>query len=177
MKSRLMRQRFLITLAFIVGLSSVGQVFEAAFCPRMQGRDCCLAKADRAPQTSDCGHQTAINQTSMGEMSMDDMQMGSVTVETTWPASSLSDETITLDKLDEPIGSCAHCLSHSGLANAPVSFVTGTDQSTQTVPCPAPVPSFQLPSQVNRLNHGLPGQHAPPGASASRYLLINVFLI
>lgn len=165
-----MRQPFLIALALLIGMSSLGHVFAAAFCPRMRGHECCLAKTASHQRVSGCTHEAM----AMDEMVMDDM----ATVDkSTLSFPTASENEVLANEFGQPVESCAHCLSHSGLSNAPASFVNVPDQSNKTVSLALPVPAFLVPPPMTLAQSGLPRQHAPPGTSASRHLLISVFLI
>jgi len=87
-----------------------------------------------------------------------------------------SEELVPGSKLELPIETCTHCLSHSGVPNAPISSVSMADQSNKDLgSVPLPVSKFRPSISVAHI--GLPGEHAPPRTSAPRYILINVFLI
>ena len=184
------RQPFLIALALLLGLSSMGQVFAAAFCPRMQGRACCRAKTARPTHNSSCTHEDMamdgmpmdhVAMHSMQDMStMDGMVMGEMVTEemSTPPATSNTPIGTFDDALQQPVESCPHCLSHSGLPNAPVSSISVTDESRKAVDSvPLPASSLLAPALVTVSSNGLPREHAPPGTSAPRHILNNVFLI
>jgi hypothetical protein len=171
------RQPFLIALALLLGMSSMGHVFAAAFCPRMQGHECCLAKTTRATHNSSCTHENmAMDHLTMHDMSIMD---GMVTDNTSAPSSPGNAYTVTLDDaLEQPAEPCPHCLSHSGLPNAPVWLVNVRDESRRSADSvPLPASSFLAPSVVTVASNGLPREHAPPGTSAPRHILNNVFLI
>jgi hypothetical protein len=169
-----MRQHFLIALALLLGVSSVGHVLAAAFCPHLQGRECCVVKSTNTPHASGCNHEdAAMSGMDMSDVSPDKTNADSLTA--TRPA--VSDEEVAADKFEEPFESCAHCLGHSALINAPVAYVTVPDQSNKIISSAPAVPAFLVPSVAMRSRVRLPQQHAPPGRSASRHLLINVFLI
>jgi hypothetical protein len=157
-------------------MSSLGHVFAATFCPHGQGRECCLAQTANHKHISGCVHETM----AMKDMVMDDVSMNDARDEVAVPNATLlsagADNDLAADRLDQPIESCAHCLTHSGLANSPVSFVIVTDQSYRAVsPLAAPALRFAPPTALARV--GLPSPHGPPGSRASRHLLMNVFLI
>jgi hypothetical protein len=171
-------------------MSSVGHVFAAAFCPRMQGRECCLAKTVRYAPESSCIHEdTAIDGAPMDDMimhgmhdmsTMDGMVMDETpTNDLSAPFSTRSFYAATLnDPLQQPVQPCPHCLSHSGLLNAPVSSVKAPDESRKAVDtAPLPASTFLTPSVITVPSNGLPEEHAPPGTSAPRHILNNVFLI
>jgi hypothetical protein len=110
---------------------------------------------------------------------MDGMVMGEMVTEdmSALPSSSNA-SAVTLDNaVQQPVESCPHCLSHSGLPNAPVSSMNVPDESRKTVDS-APLPASSLtPAPITVSSNGLPREHAPPGTSAPRHILNNVFLI
>ena len=184
------RQPFLIALALLLGLSSMGHVFAAAFCPHMQGHECCLAKIGRYTHNSSSTHEDMamaglpmdhMTMHGMHDMStMDGMVMDEmVTDDTSAPSSTDNVYAGTLDNaLEQPVEPCPHCLSHSGLPNAPVSSVNAPDESRKAVDSvPLPASSFLAPSVITVESNGLPREHAPPRTSATRHILNNVFLI
>ncbi len=184
------RQPFLIALACLLIMSSLGHVFAAAFCPRMQGRECCLMKTVTRTHTSSCTHQDIamdgmpmdhVTMQGMHDMStMDGMVMGEmVTEDKSTPPSTSNTSTGTSDNaLQQPVEPCPHCLSHSGLPNAPVSSVNVPDESRKAVDSVSlPASSLLGPSPITVSANGLPREHAPPGTSAPRHILNSVFLI
>ena len=179
------RQPFLIVLACLLTISSVGHVFAAAFCPRMQGRECCLAKTlahtenssrtdeDKAMKGMPMDHMVMHGTHDMSKM--DDM----VTDDISPPPSTDNVYAGTLDdELEQPLEPCPHCLSHSGFANAPVSSMNVPDESRKAV-ASVPLPTFRFlaPPVVTSASSRLPGEHAPPGTSALQNILNSVFLI
>ena len=184
------RQPFLIALALLLGLSSLGHVFAAAFCPRMQGGGCCLVKMVTHTHTSSCTHEDMamggmpmdhVTMHGMQDMStMDGMVKGEmVTEDMSTPPSTSKTYTGTLDNaLQQPVEPCPHCFSHSGLPNAPVSSMNVPDESRKVVDSvPLPASSLLAPSPITVAANGLPREHAPPGTSAPRHILNSVFLI
>lgn len=165
-----MRRPFLIALALLLGMSSLGHAFAAAFCPHMRGHECCLVKTASHQHVSGCPHEA---------MAMDGMVMDDVaTVDiSTQSSPNVSDNEVLANEFEPLVEPCAHCLGHSGLFNAPISFVNVPHQSNKTVSVALPVPAFLVPCPMTPAQSGLPRQHAPPGTSASRHLLISVFLI
>lgn len=184
------RRPFLIAFALLLAVSSIGHVFAAAFCPRLHGRECCVAKTVKFPPTSSCSHQDPTDGRPMNHMNMDGMHDmstmdGMVMSESgsddrSAPPVSSSDHAGTLaDVLEQPVELCPHCMSHSGFPNAPVSSVNVPDESRKAVDDPVPLSasSFLAPSVVTVAARGLPREHAPPGTIAPRHILNNVFLI
>jgi len=171
---------FLIVLAFLLTISSVGHVFAAAFCPRMQGRECCLAKRLARTENSSCTHEDR----TMKGMPMDHTVMHgthdmSKMDDMSPPPSTNSVYAGTLDDaLEQPLEPCPHCLSHSGFANAPVSSMNVPDESRKAVDSvPLPTFRFLVPPVITLASGRLPREHAPPGMSAPRNILNSVFLI
>lgn len=195
-----MKRLLLFSLAFLLVMSSLGQVFAAAFCPRASGHECCFAKTASHAHSSSPSHENIAvpdshmdgmsmdgmsmdNMTmadeSMDHMAMNDMMIDAATVDVSIPFSSpASNGQAVANRFDQPFESCAHCLGHSGVANAPVSFVSAADQSGKDVGSVLlPVARFLLRSPLTLAPVGLPREHAPPGTSAPRHILISVFLI
>lgn len=190
--SKPMKRLFPTSLALLLVLGSLGHVFAAAFCPRMLGHDCCLTKTSGSQNPSQSHqhmHAMAMDRMANESMQVDDgdmqgMVMEDASVSAHSSASSeeappnTADESPATNTLELPIDACTHCMSHSGVQNAPVSSVGVRDQSSEEV--------GSVPLRVTRLFArpsmtlepiGLPREHAPPGNNASRHILLNVFLI
>ena len=179
------RQPFLIVLAFLLTISSEGHMFAAAFCPRMQGRECCLAKTLAHAENSSRPHEDeAMKGMPMDHMAMDgrhDMsKMDDMVTDDMSPQPSTDNVYAgTLDDaLEQPLEPCPHCLSHSGFANTPVSSMSVPDESRKAVDSVL-LPTFRLPAPpvISSASNRLPREHAPPGMSAPRNILNRVFLI
>ena len=176
-------------------MSTSGQVFAAAFCPRASGHECCFAQTVSHTHSSSSRHENmtvhdmrmdgmnmdnmAMADPSMDHTAMNDMTFGAATVDMSTallpPAFS---EPGVANKFDQPFESCAHCVGHSGIANAPVSFVSVSGQPGKDVgPVLLPVSRFLVRPSLTLAQVGLPREHAPPGTSAPRHILISVFLI
>jgi hypothetical protein len=186
-------KRFLLAcLTLMLVMSTSGQVFAAAFCPRASGHECCFAQAVSHTHSSSSSHESmavhdmhmdnmdnmAMADTSMDHMAMNDMTSGAVTVDMSTPLLPPAfSEPGVASKFDQPFESCAHCVGHSGVANAPVSFVSASGQSGKELGSVLlPVSRFLVrPLTIAQI--GLPREHAPPGTSAPRHILISVFLI
>ena len=191
-----MKRFFLIGLAWLLMLSSVGRVLAAAVCPRALGRECCFAKTLSQTHTSSSSHQNmavhdmhmdgmsmdgmnmddmAMDDTSMGRMATNEVIIDATTVDMSIPLPAFGEEAVA-NKFDQPVESCTHCLNHSGIVNAPISFVRVSDQSGSEIGSVLlPVSRFLIRPATAQI--GLPREHAPPGIGASRYILISVFLI
>ena len=195
-----MKRLLLSSLALLLVMSSVGQVFAAAFCPRASGHECCFAQTVSNTHSSSSNHEKpAAHHVHMDGMSMDDMSMD----DTTTPDASMhhvamSDMTMGAaiadiskpvyqpvpnrvsgaNKFAQPSEACGHCVSHSGGANAPVSFVRVSGQSGKDVASVlSPVSRFLVRPPLTIAQVGLPGEHAPPGTSVPKNVLISIFLI
>jgi hypothetical protein len=188
------------SLALLLVMASLGHVLAAAFCPRALGRECCFARSARHTHGSSSSHEKMavhnmhmdgmsmdgmdmdnmpMNATSMDHMGMNDMEIDAATVDLSLPFSppAFTEQTVA-NKLDLPVESCAHCLGHSGIANVPVSFVTGSNEFGKEIESVLlPASKFLNRPEIATAQIGLPGEHAPPGSSAPRHILISVFLI
>ena len=202
-----MKPFFPTSLALLLVMASLGHVLAAAFCPRALGHECCFAKIAHHTHSSSSSHEnTAVHHMHMDGMSMDnmdmdgmnmgdmpmdavsmdhmgmginDMEINAVTVDLSIPFSPPAfTEQAEANKLDQPVESCAHCLGHSGIVNAPVSFVSGSNDSGKEIESVLlPVPVFLNRPAITTAQIELTGEHAPPGSSAPRHILISVFLI
>lgn len=176
-----MKRFFPTSLALLLVMGSLGHVVAAALCPRSLGRECCLAKTSNHTHDSLSSRQDAsVHCMPMDGMSMDDMaQPVTAAVEVSNRFTPpVVDEEVSAGTLEQPVGSCPHCMLHSGLSNAPASFVTTPDESRKTVDSvPMPVSSFLTPSLTTVKQNRSSREHAPPGSSAPRHILNSVFLI
>lgn len=187
-----MKRLFPTSLALLLVMGSLGNVLAVAFCPRMFGHDCCLTNTASNPHSMQ-SHQhmhgmpmnamadesMPMNGSDMHGMAMDDAEVPPAT-----PGSdairldSTSEELAPANKVDLPIDACTHCVSHSGIQNAPVSSVSVPDQSNRDLGSGlSPISRFLAQPAMTLAQIGLPREHAPPGSSAPWYILINVFLI
>jgi hypothetical protein len=113
---------------------------------------------------------------SMNHMPMNDSLIDAPTVDISIAFSPPSFSEAVANKVVKPVDSCAHCLGHSGIVNSPFSFATVSDQSGKEIRSALlPVSRFQVRPETAPI--GLPWEHAPPGSSAPRHILISVFLI
>lgn len=195
-----MKRLLLSSLALLLVTSSVGQVFAAAFCPRASGHECCFARTVSHAHRSSSSHEKMAGHhmhmdgmsmdgmntndmqmanTSMDHMAMNDMTIGAATVDMSVPFSPPAfNEPGVASKFDQPVEPCAHCVGHSGIANAPVSFVSVSGQSGKDVGrVLLPVSRFLVRAPLTLARVGLPREHPPPGASAPVHILTSVFLI
>ena len=180
------------SLALLLVMGSLGHVFAAVFCPRMLGHDCCLTKTSshqHASQANQHMHRMAMDALTNDSMPMDgnDMQgmimddegLRSAPVATNKGALLPTSEIlVTANTLELPMDTCSHCMSHSGITNAPVSSVSVQDQSNKDHGSVLlPVSKFLTRPAMTLTQIELPKEHAPPGSSAPRHILISVFLI
>ena len=195
-----MSKRFLSSGMLVLALlaSSWGNMLAAAFCPHGVGRECCFAKSYKrsSPSTHEsmAGFDMHMDGMSMDGMKMDDMAMGDTSIDhmalndtmidlptvdmsARFSPPALSEQPIA-NKVDQPVKSCAHCLGHSGILNAPLSFLSVSDPSGKEIGSVLlPVSRFLIRPATAPAEIGLPREHAPPGTSAPRYILISVFKI
>jgi hypothetical protein len=150
-----MKRLLLICVISLLFVSGWSYVLASAFCPDMQDMPNCHMQTGNAFTSPHKGHEG---------MEMGDMQMASVTTES------------KAHKLERPLVSC--CASRPQIPPAPIVARRGAEQSKQDLGAllkPAlkaitqPTSSF-APPVTSR-------QHAPPGDSTPRHVLISVFLI
>jgi hypothetical protein len=195
-----MKRLFPTGLALFLVVGSLGHVFAATFCPRGLGHACCFAKNPSQAHNSASKHEDIAagdmpmhdmamngipmdageaNHKSMDGSTMDCIRMNhSIAVDKSASSPAAMFEATVTNKFDQPTEPCPHCLSHSGMPNAPVSFVNVPDQSGKEAGfVPLPVSRFLVRPAMSLSQSGLPREHAPPGMSAPRHILISVFLI
>jgi hypothetical protein len=190
-QSRQMKRLSPTTLALLLVISSLGHAFAAAFCPHASGRERCLAKAHSHTEALPSSHEvTAMPMDDRHGMHMDDMSMDGMVMPDSGTECSkmksmsaisylaVADDSSLANKVEKPVDICTHCLSHSGIFNAPISSVSVPDQSNKDPgSVPLPVSRFLVQAATTVAQIGSPRNHAPPGSSAPRYIVINVFLI
>ena len=186
-----MKRLFPSSLALLLVIGSLGHVFAAAFCPRMLGHDCCLTAASRdshAVKSHQHMHGMAMDSMTHEGMAMNSGDMQDMrTADADVPPSSHIDEAAQLstserlvptNKLELPIDACTHCMSHSGVPNAPISTMSVPHQSNEDLgSVPLPISRFPARPSMTLAQIGLPREHAPPGSSVPRHILISIFLI
>jgi hypothetical protein len=175
-----MKRFFPTGLALLLVMGSLGHVLAAGLCPRSFGRECFFAKTSKhTPDSSSCHQDTTMDLMPMDGMPMDDMAgEDTFTFEIPNQFPPVVDREVLASAFELPVESCAHCMSHSGIPNTPALFVTVPDESRKAVDSvPLPVSSFLGPSLTPIKQFGSPREHAPPGTSAPRYVLISAFLI
>jgi hypothetical protein len=161
-----MRNRFLSTGILLLALlaSSWGNVLAAAMCPHMASdHSCCHAQLS---------HGSASHEM-MGGMQMDEMQMGDMQMT---PAAAPAHE--TEDHAFTPPGmSCEYCIGHSQTTATPNTLRQAT-LTKHGVELSAPLAPSQLITVANSFVPSITSrQHAPPGDTSARHVLISVFRI
>jgi hypothetical protein len=181
-----MKRLFTISLALLLVMTSLGHAFAAVFCPYAFGRGCCFSKAPGHPHALPSGSEN----TAMQELAMDSMSMVGMVINDTGSDSSamkimpamsylpVAEDAALANKVEPPIETCTHCLSHSGVLNALVSSVSVPDQSHKDFgSLRLPLSKLLVRAATTLAQIGLPKEHAPPVSSAPRHILISVFLI
>jgi Cu/Ag efflux protein CusF len=189
------KRLLLSSLALLLVFGSVGQVFAAAFCPRASGHECCFAQTASHAHSSSSNHENmtvhhmhmdgmsmdgmAMADTSMDHGAMSHMTMGAAIADMSKPiCPPVPNRPTVVNKLDQPLEACAHCVGHSGTANAPVSLVSVSGQSGKDFGFVLlPASRFLARPPVTIAQVELPGEHAPPATSVPKNILISVFLI
>lgn len=174
------RQSLIVT--FVLGallLSAWGNVIAAGFCPRFAlNRDCCPKPtpqpAKQAKHESSCHHE-------MSEMKMDDMEMDEDDAESNTDAQDSQQELASASliqnlALDLPIEPCTHCVIHSQATSGTVSVLT-IDPAKRLVETDSLPANFAIDLPGGFVDMILPSEHGPPGPSAPRHVLINIFRI
>jgi hypothetical protein len=154
-----MRQRLLFTGIMLLALfvSAWGNAFAAAFCPHM--------KIDHACCHTRRGHDQSAHEMA-GEMQMGDTQM--------LPAADPVSES---DAISQPVEPCEHCMGRSQAPAVSVALIE-VSQTHYGTDAPVPATSSQLASASTSFTaHITSRQHAPPGSSITRHVLINIFRI
>jgi hypothetical protein len=148
-----MKRLLLISVISLLFVSGWSHVLAAAFCPNMQDMPGCHLQTESASTSSHEGHKE-----------IGDKQM---------TPSAVASE---VNSLERPMTSC--CASQPALPPSSIIVSKGAEQpkkelgvvlqKTLKVIAP-PTPSFAPPITSR--------QHAPPGISTQRHVLISVFLI
>lgn len=184
-----MKRLFPTSLALLLVIGSLGHVFAAVFCPRMQGHDCCPTKIASSKHGTHSHHMQSMAMGSVADesMQMDESDMSGMTMER--PAAPhcadniqnrlfSSDVLVSANRVEVPLDACTHCMSHSGMQYALASSVKAPDQSNKDLGSPRlPASRCLVGPAMTLAQIGLPREHAPPGSSAPLHILINVFLI
>src|SRR5436853_4491618 len=152
-----MKRLLLISVISLLFVSGWSRVLAAAICPKTQAMTACPMQIGDKPTSS---HE-AMEMDEMGDMQM--------------PPTITDGEA---NALSQPMGLCPHCFSQPNQQNSTVVASKGVDQSRkdfgsalqQAIKVITPQTSSFAPPVASR-------QHAPPGASTARHVLISVFLI
>jgi hypothetical protein len=164
-------------LVFMAG--TWGNVLAAAFCPRLGSALSCCLKHDsypsQSPETHDMHHMD------MGQMADMQMDMPAESKEEAWTQeqsqpSAEVDQNAGASALGRPVETCSHCLSHSQL---PLGSITLHETESGKRRAALTAPQLAQDTALVSLPRLIfdPREHAPPGDSSPRYLLINVFRI
>jgi hypothetical protein len=193
-----MKRLFATSLAFVLVMSTLGNAFASACCPGGRGRDCCLKKSfththhstAELPATQrlserrmmvHCSHSEPEQHTkAVTPMRMEGRE-GATAVPANHaaePAPRNESEPAAEAKFDQPLQSCSHCFSHSGLSGFPIaSAAAGEPGSKETSFAPIPVARILFDALGTFGNRNVLSDHAPPGSRLPRFLLIHVLLI
>jgi hypothetical protein len=150
-----MKRLLLILVVSLLFVSGWGHVLAAAFCQNMQDMPVCHRQEENVSTSPHEGHEG--------------MEMGDVQNQ---PSATES----TARALEQPFVSC--CVSRPEVPPSPVITRKGAEQSKQDLGAliKPVLKAFtpQIPSFASLVTSR---QHAPPGASIQRHVLISVFLI
>lgn len=194
-----MKRLLPLGLPVLLILSSLGNVFAAAFCPGGVGRACCLAKNAQVHQHSFVAEAAAAPALAMTDGPMHEMaghcsshsQMrhaaarGSAGLRTVEQGKTIAPSKrqalpqqprVGAEQFDQSGQSCTHCFNHSrpGEVLSAVAFTYHPGKQLSFVPL-SPVKHLAAPLVFSHAH--LPRDHAPPGTRLPRYLVMNVFLI
>jgi hypothetical protein len=150
-----MKRLLLICVIFLLSVSGWGHVLAVAFCHDMQDMAGCSMRVGMTSTPSHSSHEG---------MEMGDMQMP--------PAIAESE----VKAIAQPMASC--CTSRPDVPPAPVIASRGAEQSKQdTGAILQQARQINAPQTISFAPPISSRQHAPPGASTPRHVLIGVFLI
>jgi hypothetical protein len=179
-------------------MSTLGNAFAYAFCSGARGRDCCLRKSfnhthhssAELPATQQLserrmGGHCLHSEPEQHTKAVTPMRMEGRERATAVPANHAAEsaprdesEPAAEAQVDQPLQSCTHCLSHSGLSGFPIaSAAAGDAGSKETSFAPIPVARILFDALGTFGNRNVLSDHAPPGSRLPRYLLIHVLLI
>lgn len=139
-----------IAVGLLLFASGWGQTLAAAFCPHaLGGHACCLANRTSHKHDHASHHEaTPSPNTTAGGVAA---------------------------SLDQPTEKCGHCMSHPQLPTTPAAGAAGQSMSGGGLAAPpAAVADAATPIFTKAI---ISRQHAPPGVSSPRHVLINVFRI
>jgi hypothetical protein len=173
----MMKRLILIASVLLLSVSGWSQFAAAAFCPHSQEQIVLARNECHVEQVTVHEHGEASSHQGMTMDGMEGMEAGEV-METASPA---HDETPaaheSANQLGPPIGDCAHCFSHSRPQPVPLPGIT-TEQSKRGAADLAPPETTLAATPVMAFGLFITQRtHAPPGATISRHVLINVFRI
>lgn len=161
---RLVSQLGIILLALVVG--GWGNALAAAFCPHMAAsqpqaaaevRDSCHAKIESASTHHSSSHHQAMHAAKTRQASDSHLQ----------DAAAFG-----------PIaGTCAHCVSQSGLPATPASARELTLQKRGAGKLAGHAMTPFAPPVAVSISQFAPTQHAPPAHAGRKHLFLSVFLI
>ena len=172
----------LILLAVVAG--AWGNVLAAAFCPHIVSTHACYLNSSHPSQSLDAHDMHDMDMGQVADMQMGEMQMDmsaeftdeASTQEQSEPIAEVEQNSGTT-VVDQPIETCSHCLNHSRL---PVGSVT-LREAESAKRCANLTAAPQVIEQVSLTTLPSfmfdPREHAPPGSSSPRHILINVFRI
>ena len=174
---------FFLLLAFTAGASR--NVLAAAFCPRIASVRACCLKHKSHPSQSYETHD--MHDMDMGEMA--DMQMGEMKMDMSAESSEEASTQKQIEPLaeveqdteatavDRPIETCSHCLSHSQLPLGSVTLreTESAKRSADLTAAPQVIEQVSLTALPSLIVDQR--EHAPPGSSSPRHILINIFRI
>jgi hypothetical protein len=166
-----MRRFLLIASVLMLFVSGWGHVLAAALCPHVKAEhSCCPAQKQEAARHD---HGLSASHEAMPMDGMEGMDMQT-------PATPVA-ETPTVggdaNSLGQPVEDCVHCMGHSQLPTPPVAVGTA-DQSSRSAELAAPPATSLVTPPIPALTALVTSRpHGPPGASAPRHVLINIFRI
>ena len=92
------------------------------------------------------------------------------------PPSSGTNVGAEATSLDQPSQECGHCMSHPRLPTMPAAGAAGQSKSGEGLAAPPPAVVADTPAPVF-MPAIISRQHAPPGVSSPRHVLLSVFRI
>jgi hypothetical protein len=155
-------------LALLV--SNWGSVVAAALCPHAgmsqaiemaEDHSCCRAKLEKAEEHHQGAHQESAHGAKAKQTS----------------AIHLHSSNGNNTALDQPAGACTHCVGQDELPFTHTSVRELTLQKRDAGKMVKQAVVLSAPPIAVSLSHLNPKQHAPPGLSVSKHLLLSVFLI
>jgi hypothetical protein len=153
-----------IAVGLLLFVSGWGQTLAAAFCPHARGgHACCLANRTSHKHGHTSHHEAA--------------PTGGMGGTEASPPSSGTNAGGDVTSLGQPSEECGHCMSHSRQPAAPLA-AGAAGQPKPGADSTAPPPAAFADAQAAVFTPAITSrQHAPPGASSPRHVLISVFRI